>query len=64
MTADYPSAKGMISGNWLIEMLNNQINPFREPDGDIAGLVIYHLRHLELLNEDKIEFDEASNGAS
>lgn len=58
--AEYPS-KGKISVRWLSEVINRNLDPFSESDFDTAGLVLYHLRHLGLLNEDKLDFDKADD---
>ena len=59
--ADYPE-KGKVSYKWLESVVVNDIDPFtgggRTGDaGTVFGLVMYHLRHLGLLKEEKIEFD-------
>jgi hypothetical protein len=58
--ANYPE-NGKLSYKWLEGMVGNEIDPFtggRTGDGStVFGVVIYHLRHLGLLREEKIEFD-------
>lgn len=58
MAADYPT-EGKISYKWLSETINELADPAGEfNDVDLCGFVLYHLRHLGLVREDMIEFEE------
>lgn len=59
--ADFPK-DGKISFKWLESIIANDLEPFtgggRSGDTNaIFGFMMYHLKHLGLLKEEKLEFD-------